>query len=388
MPGCFPAGILCLTTALLCAVPACQSPSASRGGSTGPGISIRQAPTLQFRGANSPNPQQPGDVDCNSPAHWEGDTLYLFNSSGHPWRLAGPDLFHLTQDYRRVVYNDSANGGRWIECTWKVEDGTLYGWYHFEPSGICPGSHPESTNMSLTAPRIGAVRSKDSGTTWENLGVVLEAPPLLRCDTRNYYFAGGNGDFCTMLDGKGEYLYFFISTYAGEADKQGVALARMPWKDRDNPAGKVWKWHEGNWREPGLGGGITPIFPAAIDWHRSDADAFWGPSVHWNSYLKQYVMLLNRAVDSHWKQEGIYISFNKNLSNPLGWSKPIKILDSPGADRWYPQVMGIDAAKHETDKVAGKVARLFVRGLSRWEIIFQRDGAAPAVIESHVRSGY
>jgi len=50
--------------------------------------------------------------------------------------------------------------------------------------------------------------------------------------------------------------------------------------------------------------------------------------------------------------------------------------------------MGIDATKHETDKVAGKVARLFVRGLSRWEIIFQRDGAAPAVIESHVRSGY
>src|SRR5678816_4624426 len=117
MPGCFPAGMLCLTTALLCTVPACQSPSASRGGSTGPGISIRQAPTLQFRGANSPNPQQPGDVDCNSPAHWEGDTLYLFNSSGHPWRLAGPDLFHLNKDYRRVDYNDSANGGRWIECT-------------------------------------------------------------------------------------------------------------------------------------------------------------------------------------------------------------------------------------------------------------------------------
>jgi hypothetical protein len=314
--------------------------------------------------------------------------MYVFNSSGHPWRLSGTNVFHLNQDYRRVDYSDSANGGRWIECTWKSDDGTLYGWYHFEPSGVCPGRHPENPNMSLTAPRIGAVRSKDNGATWENLGVVLEAPPLLKCETRNYYFAGGNGDFSAMLDGKGEYLYFFISTYAGEAPEQGVALARMAWKDRDHPTGKVWKWHEGNWREPGLGGGVTPIFPAAIDWHRQDADAFWGPSVHWNSYLKQYVMLLNRAVNGHWKQEGIYISLNTSLNDPLGWSLPKKILESPGPDRWYPQVMGIDAAKRETDKLAGEVARLFVRGLSRWEIVFQRDEAGSAVSESKIGSGH
>jgi hypothetical protein len=380
--------MFCLIASMLCVIPACQSPPLSRNASAGPGISVREASSLQFRGANSPDPQHPGDVDCNSPAHWNGDTLYVFNSSGHPWRLSGPDVFHLSNDYRRVDYSDSANGGRWIECTWEAGDGTLYGWYHFEPTGVCPGRHPENPNMSLTAPRIGAVMSKDNGATWENLGVVLETPPLLRCDTRNYYFAGGNGDFSAMLDGKGEYLYFFISTYAGETPEQGVGLARMAWKDRDHPTDKVWKWHEGNWREPGLGGGITPIFPAAIDWHRQDADAFWGPSVHWNSYLKQYVMLLNRAVDGHWKQEGIYISFNKTLNNPLGWSVPKKILDSPGADRWYPQVMGIDATKHETDKVAGKVARLFVRGLSRWEIVFQREEVGSEVSKSKIGSGY
>jgi hypothetical protein len=40
-----------------------------------------------------------------------------------------------------------------------------------------------------------------------------------------------------------------------------------------------------------------PIFPATEPWHDEDlnVDAFWGPSVHWNTHLQQYVMLLNKA---------------------------------------------------------------------------------------------
>jgi hypothetical protein len=151
-----------------------------------------------------------------------------------------------------------------------------------------------------------------------------------------------------------------------------VAVARMRWSQRDKPLGEVWKWHEHSWTQPGLGGKATPIFPARIDWHQADADAFWGPSVHWNTYLKQYVILLNRAKDSHWTQEGVYISFNPDLSNPDGWSTPQKILEATGADRWYPQVIGLE--KNGTDKLAGQAARLFVRGESRWEIVFLGPG--------------
>lgn len=92
-----------------------------------PSVVLRDAPLLQFRGGNSPVPGQPGDTDCNSPLHWDGGTLYLFNSSGHPWRSCGPDLFHLDQTYVRCEYNNRTNGGRWIECTWKEPDGPLYG---------------------------------------------------------------------------------------------------------------------------------------------------------------------------------------------------------------------------------------------------------------------
>jgi hypothetical protein len=351
----------------------CQSSSPTNSSESLPQVSVREAPLLHFRGANSPSPSQPGDTDCNSPAHWDRGTLYVLNSAGHPWRSAGPDLAHLDRDYRRCEYSNQANGGRWIECTWKAKDGLLYGWYHNEPGGICPGKHPESPSQSLTAPRIGAARSRDNGATWEDLGLVLESAPILRCNTRNYYFAGGNGDFSVMLDSREDYLYFFISTYAGELAQQGVAVARMRWKERNQPVGRVYKWHQGRWEEPGLGGHVTPIFPARVDWHQADADAFWGPSVHWNTHLQQYVLLLNRAKDSRWSQEGIYICFSRNLSNPEAWSQPRKILESPGPDRWYPQVMGT-AEELGTDKLAGAVARLFVRGQSRWELVFRKPG--------------
>ena len=355
----------------------CQSEPPAKQSVASPAVQLREAPLLQFRGAQSPSPDKPGDCDCNNPAHWECETLFVFNSTGHPWRSSGADLFHLSQDYRRCEYDNQANGGRWIECTWKADNGVLYGWYHLEPPGVCAGTQTNSTQASLTAPRIGAVSSTNNGATWHDLGLVLESPAVLRCDTKNLYFAGGNGDFSIMLDTRKEFLYFFISTYAGEVAEQGVAVARMRWADRDKPIGKVWKWHNGQWAEPGLGGRATPFVPARIDWHRADADAFWGPSIHWNTHLRQYVLLLNRATDCNWTQEGIYVSFNRDLLNPAGWSPPQKILAAPGKDRWYPQVIGLNKARRETDKLASRMARLFVRGQSRWEILFLKSGEQP-----------
>ncbi len=348
--------------AALCLLGGCQCPCGKFRLGT-PTVLVRPAPAIDFPGANKPT-DKPGETDCNSPFHWEGATLYVFNSAGHPWRSSGSDLLHLTNSHIRCEYDNQANGGRWIECTWKNEDGVLYGWYHNEPVGLCPGTR-------LTAPRIGAARSNDNGATWDDLGIILEAPPgTIRCDTANYYFAGGNGDFSAMRDAKGQYLYLFISTYSGSAAEQGVALARMRWADRDNPAGKVSKWHAGSWKEPGLAGKVTPILPATVDWHTPNADAFWGPSIHWNSYLKQYVLLLNRTQDANWTQEGIYVSFNDSLEKPDRWSKPSKILANLKKDEWYPQVVGLNTQAKETDKLAGSKARLFLRGHSAWEIEF------------------
>jgi hypothetical protein len=330
-----------------------------------PVVALRKAPLTKL----------PGTVDCNSPVHWDGDSMFVFNSAPTPVRSSGKGIFQLGPA-SPTRYNNEANGGRWIEATHKADDGRLYGWYHNESHPVCPN------NRDLTAPRIGAVLSEDNGINWKDLGFILEVPPgSLDCRTQNHYFAGGNGDFSVILDNKKDYFYFFISTYNKEVSEQGVSVARMHYADRDTPVGKVWKWHQENWNEPGLGGHVTPIFPASIDWKRIDADAFWGPSIHWNTHLNQYVILLNRAIDKDWKQEGVYVSFNPDVSIPRAWTAPMKILDRdeivevPGMESgWYPQVIGLDSRNHETDKYAGRVARFFVHGRSIWEAVFLNPG--------------
>src|SRR5262249_56124526 len=123
---------------------------------------------VRLRGGDKGGMGQVGVTDCNSPAHWDGATLYVFNSSAHPWRNAGPDLFHLNESHQPVQFDTEMSGGRWFESTWKDEDGTLYGWYHSEPAGICSERLPAKR---LTAPRIGAARSADNGATWQDLGI-------------------------------------------------------------------------------------------------------------------------------------------------------------------------------------------------------------------------
>ncbi|MCS7192979.1 MAG: hypothetical protein NZ937_08360 [Armatimonadetes bacterium] len=48
--------------------------------------------------------------------------------------------------------------------------------------------------------------------------------------------------------------------------EQRVCIARMKWNERNEPVGKVWKWHESDWKEPGIDGKVTPILPASVAW--------------------------------------------------------------------------------------------------------------------------
>ncbi|MGH9838436.1 MAG: hypothetical protein ACREEM_06595 [Blastocatellia bacterium] len=334
-----------------------------------PIVEIREAPQANLPGGQDATGRI-HTIDSNSPAEWDSDgRFFLFTSSQQPFRSSGSSVFDLSFPALPVAIQLRADvrGGQWLEATYRAEDGTLYGWYHNEPPGLCGSS------SRLTAPRIGALFSRDDGRTWQNLGIILDAPAgSLNCGTQNYYFAGGNGDFSVILDQNKEYLYFFISTYHRQFGEQGVAIARMKFEDRDAPIGTVWKWRDGGWGEPGLGGRVATTFPALIDWHRANANAYWGPAVHFNTHLDIYVMLLNHAIDRNWAQEGVYISFNNDPADPLGWSAPERLPLDQQQVGWYPQVIGLEVG--ETDKVAGQVARLFVSGRSVWEIVFHRQG--------------
>ncbi|MBI4888778.1 MAG: hypothetical protein HY824_16895 [Acidobacteria bacterium] len=350
-------------TALVCLL----APLEAQNGSGTPRVELRSSSMMEL----------PGEVDSNSPALWDRvggrNLLFVMTSiSGRPSRAWGRDLTTLGAA-RQIALDPWPAGGIWMEAVVQDVDGTWYGYYHNEvPATMCRGS-------DKVVPRIGAARSKDRGATWEPLGVMLEAPPRqYDCATENAYFVGGVGDFSVQLDADSRDLYFFYSLYLRSPAAQGVGVARMAWADRDAPAGKIAIWRDGAWLPATAFGqqprwiypAASPVFHATGSWHATNSlvDEFWGPSVHWNTYLERYVMLLTRAKDDNFRNEGIYVSFAKTLDDPSRWSVPAKILNG---GKWYPQVLGLDTGTG-TDKVAGEWARFYMMGASEHLIHFIR----------------
>jgi hypothetical protein len=325
------------------------------------------AQSIELRAAE-PN-QLISPADSNSPAYWYDGEFSILTSEGAPILSRGSDQFNQSSSQEVQIYRKD-HFPMWIESVWQDQGGTLYGWYHHERLNVCGES-------KLTEPRIGAVVSYDGGYSFRDLGIVLESGDAVDCDSKNGFFAGGHGDFSVILDREQNYFYFLFDNYGGELASQGVAIARMPFAELNHPVGSVRKYFEGDWSEPGLGGRVTPVFPTAVSWQSTATDSFWGPSIHWNTYLEQYVVLLNRTCcEPEWPQEGIYLTLNSDLSNPAGWITPLKLMNRDDFDgEYYPQVIGI--GPEETDTLAGQVARLYVRGRSSWEIVFHKEAEPP-----------
>jgi hypothetical protein len=318
-----------------------------------PSAKLVPAPTYRF----------PASPDCNSPCFWSEGQLHLFTSNQHPSVSSGSDLEHLGKP-APCVFEDGLKKLRWIEAVYLREDAVLFGLYHREEyRGECPNRD------YFTVPDIGVARSKDKGRTWADLGLVLQDTNVNRsCDTPNKFFAGGVGDPSWAIDASQGYAYIFFSSYTDPVANQGIKMARLALKDLEAPVGKVWRWKDGQWNSPGLGGTGTPVIPARVSWSNPKADAFWGPSVHWNTYLKTHVVLLNRAVDANWTEEGVYVFFAPDLSRPTTFTQPCKLKDDGG---WYAQVIG-DKESRGTDSLAGQSARFFQSGLSEFRIVFEK----------------
>jgi hypothetical protein len=358
--------IVCAAAAVIAVLHLSTAIEAQNRPST-PRVELRSAPLLYL----------PGEVDSNSPAVWDrvGGRNLLFvmtSESGKPRRAWGRDLVTLGTS-RQVALAPWPGGGVWMESVIRDVDGTWYGYYHNEiPADVCG-------RTDKMIPRIGAARSRDRGSSWQDLGIVLEAPPRsFTCRTGNAYFVGGVGDFSVQLDAASRDLYFFYSLYLRTTMSQGVGVARLAWADRDAPVGKIMVWRNDTWvpgtafrtaeTERWIYPVASPIFPAAESWHDADllVDAFWGPSVHWNTHVNHYVMLVSRAKDVDFEQEGVYVSFARSLEDPRAWSTPTRILKG---GTWYPQVLGLEDGSG-TDKTAGEFARFFMLGESRHMIRF------------------
>lgn len=365
---------------------------------TGAAASVDAQPGAQPYAALLPATEVtfPSETDSNSPAVWElmdGEWVFsMFNSvNGQPALSRGPDLTRLTRETHPAFHGQAPEGGIWFESVIRDAD-SWYGFYHNER--VIPGCG----DPTKVLPRIGMARSEDFGATWVDLGPIIEAPSdTIRCTTRNFYFVGGVGDLSVMLDPDRLFAYIYYSQYIEAEGRMGVVVARLAWGDRDEPSGRVDVWADGVWTPPTLRqaparprGGLgaeaidaepsvagTWEFPAASPFFASvnrwddqtpGVDVFWGPSIHWNTSIQSYVMLLNRAAGDKFDPGGIYVSFAERLDDPGAWSAP-QLLTRGGA--WYPQVIGLDPTVG-SDTLAGGVARFFMSGTSAHLIVFGR----------------
>jgi hypothetical protein len=343
-------------------------------------VPAQEAPVPTAWVVEAPKLALPGRVDSNNPLVWHHDSATriltaLTSWGGVPEVARGSSLQTLGIE-GGVTFTTHPGHGVWFEAIVADELDRWYGFYHHErPAEEC--GRPDRQ-----LPRLGAARSTDFGRTWDDLGIVLDAAPgSTACDSTNRFVLGGVGDVTAALDHDSQFLYLYFSQYGRDPASQGVAAARMSWADRDSPGGRFEIWNEDVWlpvRNVAEDGEAprweypagTSLRPPSRPFHdgQSSADVFWGPAIHWNTHLGQYVMLLNRARDEQYGQDGIYVSFAPTLDAPRTWSAPAKILNGGG---WYPQVVGLEPGSG-TDKLAGQRARLFLTGSSSHYIEFER----------------
>ena len=115
------------------------------------------APALEF-----PNP-----TDSNSPAFWNGERFYIFNSwGGQPRRALGrsiDDAVDTNPDGPSSSYTNDGMAGRWLEAVIRDEEsGRLYGWYTRRSKSTARRAGARGRRSALRSRRTMASR----GMTW------------------------------------------------------------------------------------------------------------------------------------------------------------------------------------------------------------------------------
>jgi hypothetical protein len=161
-------------------------------------------------------------------------------------------------------------GGVWYDAAEK----RLYAPMHCEQGGYA--------NMVLR--EIHLASSTDKGLTWRYEGRLLTRDDPAGAVRKGPDFSGpswdgGDGDHVIYVDERGGYIYLFTNHYTWAKTGSPAAaflrhhVARCAIADKMAP-GKWWKFHNGQWSEPGVGGKASYVN---------------GYCVMYDTYLKKYL---------------------------------------------------------------------------------------------------
>lgn len=251
------------------------------------------------------------------------------------------------------------NGGSWLMSVFRQEGNTLLGFYHAEDHWVV------ATNPTGIAWKsIARTTSNDNGVSWSEGEQIITSPTA----KPNIPTWGGAGDNCVIWDDNHDrWLCYYQEHWLMMAVSYDV----------EGKPGTWYKYYNGEFNQPGLGGESS-----AIPGLKSIPGG--NPSVHYNSYLERFVMVWHS-----WETVSVYISTS---IDGINWEQP-KLLESKSGPRraWYPTIIG------KSDTEAGKIARLYYADIaagftsrdfvSKALVFDKEDEYQPQTVWQHQRIG-
>ena len=254
---------------------------------------------------------------------------------------------------RRGNFNSWDNGGSWLMSVFRKSGNDFIGFYHAEDHW-----YPHTSN-DIAWKSLAVTYSSDKGKTWIN-GTQIITSPTTKPATPTW---GGAGDCCVVWDHfNNRWMCYYQENWILMAISTDPKGAPGTWK----------KYYNGSFTEQGLGGQHTKL-PGL------SSVSGGNPSVHWNTYLKKWVMVWHG-----WSPASIYLSVSKDGIN---WDEPKSIIVSSISGRaWYPTIIG------NTDVEAGQIAKIYYADIAgdfsyrnfetRTITFFDSENTSPATAQS------
>lgn len=291
-------------------------------------------------------------------------------------RYKGPDLEHL----QRLPdgQGDFSGGSGHLGCGmwWDEKTRTLYGLIHTEYQ------RENARQQGWCSKKTRLAISHDLGLTWTLVGDVLTRALPNVADYAGDCFEAGPADFDFYVDAKGG--YFYVTCWNSFVPKKGKIngflmfseVARCAIADKMMP-GKWFKFRDGQWNEPGLGGKASRV--------GMDRRGIYGNTIY-SEYLGKYLRIgINIGVTDDrgmppqgFKDHSIYLSLCTDLAKQ-DWSPPTKLLNDPDN-----KLFGFTAA--DAAGRGGEVGGRSLRAYNYWlsgsrvlEVGLDRKGHMPVV---------
>ena len=239
-------------------------------------------------------------------------------------RLKGPDLEHLQRQPDGVCDFGGASGHMGCGLWWDPQSKTLHALVHSE--------YGRNKSQGWCSKKTRLATSTDLGLTWKLVGDILtRAMPKVQ-DYAGSCFEAGPADFDFYTDERGG--YFYVTSWNSFVPKKGKLngflmfseVARCAIADKMAP-GKWFKFRDGAWAEPGLGGKASRV--------GFSLRGMYGTTIY-STHLKKYLRIgVHLGIKDErgkpgigFEDRSICISTCTDLARQ-DWSPMAKLLDEP-----------------------------------------------------------